>query len=577
MSSRLVAVVVFSGLLFSLPLSLLGLSLSVSETVRPIFTRAGIVGLARRTRGHLTPGRVAPVLLAAVLVCWNVTGSPGYVEDEGTYTAQAWSIFHGHLAPYFYTYDHPPLAWLQMAPLLWVLHLIGLGSNSVEAARFVMAAAAVVDVALLAVIVRRLRIHPVVAWSTLVFVLTSPLTLEYMRHVYIDNIALTWMLAALALVLGSGGSRRYWLAGIFMGISALSKETMLLVWPAIALAAWTNSGTPGWASFKRRAELEMGSESSARSQIDGAREKGFTHRLRDAGGTWLAATDRQRDAVKSLTVGTFLVGILYPMMALFLGEFRQLWNSIYYQLAGRAGSGSVFTEGTARSAIVHHWASLDWLLLIVGLGCGVFTIVTRRFRWIALALAVPLIQVVRTGGYLPYMALIVALPFLALGIAALGTQVVRRVNRVGRAAILVLMVGAALVGSMTHIYGAGFTKDKNANVNESIQWVTKHTPQDSRVLSDDVVFAALTQSGRPDIWNQSVYVYKLDYDPQAKKRIPNGWRGINYVVQTPMFVGSLDPQMHQAGLAYKHSVPVASFGSGADQVIVRRVVSTPGS
>lgn len=577
MISWLIAIVVVSGLLFTLPLSVLGLALSTFDTVAPRLTRERMTALARRAVGHLTVARLAFGLLAAELMFWNVTGSPTYVEDEGTYTAQAWSIFHGHFAPYFYTYDHPPLAWLQMAPFLPAIHLIAPGLNAVEVARFVMAVAAVVDIALLAVIVHRLRLNAAVAWATLAFTLTSPLTQEYVRHVYIDNIALPWMLAALALVVGRGGSRRYWLAGIFMGISALSKETMLLVWPAIAMAAWTNAGTPGWVAFKKHFDLETDSAAPAHRRRRETSSGRLLRHLRSASGDGWSAADRQRDALKSLTLGTFLVGILYPMMALFLGEHGQLWHEITYQLVGRVGSGSVFTHGSARFSIVHHWIEADWVLLVFGLGCGALTVLMRRLRWIPVALAVPLIQVGRTGGYLPYMAVIVLLPFLGLGIAAIGTELVRRLNGIARVGLIVLMVGASLVTSIIHIRDTRLSDRQNTSVNSAIQWVEKRTPENSRVLADDVVFAALTQHGRSDVWKQSVYVYKLDYDPQAKRRIPNGWRDIDYVVETPMFLGSLDPGMRQARLAYRHSVPVVAFGSGATKVTVRRVIDTPAS
>ena len=58
-----------------------------------------------------------PVLLGGVIVnAINLGGSPQRIDDEGTYTAQAWSIAHlGELTHYTYWYDHPPLGWIQIA------------------------------------------------------------------------------------------------------------------------------------------------------------------------------------------------------------------------------------------------------------------------------------------------------------------------------------------------------------------------------------------------------------------------------------------------------------------------------
>ena len=46
--------------------------------------------------------------------------APTLVDDEGTYTAQAWAIEHWHtLAHYTYWYDHPPIGWLVIAAWTW--------------------------------------------------------------------------------------------------------------------------------------------------------------------------------------------------------------------------------------------------------------------------------------------------------------------------------------------------------------------------------------------------------------------------------------------------------------------------
>ncbi len=43
-------------------------------------------------------------------------GIPQRIDDEGTYTAQAWAITHlGELTHYTYWYDHPRTGWIQIA------------------------------------------------------------------------------------------------------------------------------------------------------------------------------------------------------------------------------------------------------------------------------------------------------------------------------------------------------------------------------------------------------------------------------------------------------------------------------
>ena len=56
-----------------------------------------------------------------VLIAWNIGGFPTASDDEGTYLAQAWAVREGlGLAHYTYWYDHPPLAWIQLALVSWI-------------------------------------------------------------------------------------------------------------------------------------------------------------------------------------------------------------------------------------------------------------------------------------------------------------------------------------------------------------------------------------------------------------------------------------------------------------------------
>src|SRR5450756_1715756 len=102
------------GLFIFSPLSIIGISVSLYRWIKSLRLANVVGGLAR---GEY-PLVVVAMGLVGVLALWNVTNGPSFVEDEGTYTAQAWSVLHGHLTPYFYTYDHPPLGWLQMAPFV---------------------------------------------------------------------------------------------------------------------------------------------------------------------------------------------------------------------------------------------------------------------------------------------------------------------------------------------------------------------------------------------------------------------------------------------------------------------------
>ena len=85
----------------------------IAETGRSIsgtFTRFFV-------RHRLAIPWLSPVLVISALVSLvNFGGAPQRIDDEGTYTAQAYAVSaFGQLAHYTYSYDHPPLGWIQIA------------------------------------------------------------------------------------------------------------------------------------------------------------------------------------------------------------------------------------------------------------------------------------------------------------------------------------------------------------------------------------------------------------------------------------------------------------------------------
>ncbi|GAA3343637.1 hypothetical protein GCM10020358_43660 [Amorphoplanes nipponensis] len=71
----------------------------------------------------------ADLYVAGAWPPWSCSSWPGTSpasrpdgrRREGTYLAQAWAVQHGQgLAHYTYWYDHPPLAWIQLAGLAWL-------------------------------------------------------------------------------------------------------------------------------------------------------------------------------------------------------------------------------------------------------------------------------------------------------------------------------------------------------------------------------------------------------------------------------------------------------------------------
>jgi len=150
-------------------------------------------------------------LLAVILLVqgWNITNFPNLSDDEGTYLAQAWAVQQGDgLAHYTYWYDHPPLGWIQIAGLTWIPSLIAPDTMNVASMRFAMLLVSAACAVLLYVLARRLFLPRWAAGLAMVLFGLSPLSVVLQREIFLDNIAVMWML--LAFCLAASPSRHLW-------------------------------------------------------------------------------------------------------------------------------------------------------------------------------------------------------------------------------------------------------------------------------------------------------------------------------------------------------------------------------
>ena len=485
-----------------------------------------------------------PVLaIAATIQAWNMAGSPQRIDDEGTYTAQAWAVQHlGELTHYTYWYDHPPVGWLQIAAYTSLTGAFSRYDIAVLAAREAMLAFTLVAVVLLWLLARRLGLsRPAAAAASLVFAV-SPLAVQFHRTVYLDNVATPWLLAAFLLA----SSRRWQLAGfaasaLAFGVAVLSKETYLLALPFLAWTMW------------------RGADRSTR---------------------------RYTVAISaSLLV---LVGLAYVALAAVKGELLpgagrvSLLEGIQFQLATREASGSVLDTGSLFFATVSQWWQLDPVLIVLGVVAAVAGLAQRRLRPIA-ALTVFLVAFMfRPGGYLPVPYVIMLLPFAALLVAGVSDSAVAsvRARRAGRASTLATRTGAvawiavtavAVVAAVPLWAGQlrGFVDaDLDAPMRDAEQWVEANVPRDSRLLVDDAVWVDLVDAGfaRENV----IWFYKIDTDGAVRAQSPNGWRDSDYVFETES-VRTSGSSSADVSRALESSTVVASFGQGDQQVTVRRI------
>ncbi len=493
----------------------------------------------------------ALLTLTGVVHAWGMGRAPGLTDDEGTYVAQAWAVLtRGSLSHYTYWYDHPPLGWVQIAG--WVGLTGGFHANTlaVVSGRGLALLAALVSAGQVFLLGRRLGFtRTTAAVAVLVFAL-CPLALSQQRLVLLDNLAVPWLLGA--LVLAASPARRLWAfaaSGMCFAVAVLTKETFLLLLPAVVWLVWERSD--------RRT---------------------------------------RRFCLTAFFAAFVLLVTFYPLFALLKGELWpsagrvSLFDALRFQLFTRPSSGSVLTSGTPARALLDSWLASDpWLLGAAALALPA-GLALRRLRPIAVGLAVMAVFLLR-GGYLPGPYVLVALPLAAVLVAGVGEALWRwprsasgragpalTGRRLGRAAVVSALVvaGALVAPRWFQADHRLMTADHVTPVRRAEAWLAGRVPHRATMIIDDSVWVDLVDRGFDP--NRIVWFQKLDFtqniDPSITRRFPQGWRAFDYVVETPVLRGTLSSfpgQMTDLRTALAHSRVVASFGRGPDRVDVRRI------
>ncbi|MER6997567.1 phospholipid carrier-dependent glycosyltransferase [Streptomyces sp. NPDC000410] len=507
---------------------------------------------ARASRPELL---LCGAVLTAILVAqgWNIADYPVLSEDEGTYLAQAWAVQQGKgLAHYTYWYDHPPLGWIQIALLTWIPSALSPGAMTVAAMRPAMLVVSAVSAVLVHVLARRLGLSRRAAALAMALFGLSPLSVVVQREILLDNFAVMWTLLAFALA--ASPSRHLWHhfgSGLAAAAAVLTKETMLVVLPALFVTMWQHS-----------------------------------HR------------DTRKFTLTGAVTACALVGLSYPLFALLKGELLpgsghlSLWDGIVYQLS-RPGSGFILDTDSGSYGILRTWLYCDHVLPLGGLAGALLLLAARRWSVTARALAGPALAVTvlalvafRPSGYLPAMYVTQALPFLALllaaGTASVAHTVLRRWRRPTErpwltsrryALVATLAIGACAYVVPLWYYGVrtAVTADANAPYRAASTWLTTRVddPEDTRVLVDDALWLDLVHAGyRPGAG--VIWFCKADLDPAVAKTMPRGWRDLDYVVSSPT-VRRDAVDLPTVRAALEHSTPVAVFGDGEDRIEIRHI------
>lgn len=457
---------------------------------------------------------LTPVLaVSGVVQSVGLDGSPAD-SDEATFTAQAWAVVTlGRLAHHDYWYDQFPVGWLQIAASIGLTGGYDRQGVAVVAAREAMVVFLLAGVALVWAIARRIGMARAAATAAALIFALSPLAVQVHRSVSLENVATPWLLASVLLAM----SRRNQIAAYVgsaaaLGVAGLSKESYLLALPLIAWLVW----------------------------------RGVNPEVR-------------RRALTAFAVTLVIFAWLYLLLF-------------------------ILRDGVVPSAEVLRTANeiflLDPVLCAAAPVAMVAGFLDRRMRPFAAMLALLLAVVFRPGGLVsvPYLAMLA--PFAALGIAgALDAWVRAWQSRPGSVRIPVL-AAMALAGTVL-LGGAGmlisdraerapevFTAEGNPASAETRSWIIENVEGGSRLIVDDAMWLALVGDGyEPD---DLLAGRELQTGIAVTTESPNELLLPDFIVATPQLLGSSRANGTEAAL--EGSTVVAAFGTGGQQVQVRRIL-----
>jgi hypothetical protein len=403
-----------------------------------------------------------------------------------------------------------------------------------------MLVAFVASAGALFLLARRLDIgRPFAVLAVLLFGL-SPLAVAFQRSVYLDNVATPWLIASFVFAL----SRRRHLgsaaaAAACFTVAVLSKETTLVVLPALAWQLWVN------------------------------------------------ADPRTRRFVVAVFSGLLVsLVMLYPVFALLRNELLpganhvSLMSSAEWQIFSRPSSGSIFDPSSGIRGVVGTWTGLDPWIVVLGVLAVPLGFLVVRLRPVTLALAIQLAMMLRHG-YLPFPFVVGLLPFFALVVAGVLDAAVRsyeaddhrpllrRLERPARvvAVAVSVVLAAFIVPAWSRGDARAMTSRDTSSTQDAARWVEAHVSRQSVVAVDDGIWVDLVEHGFPR--DHVLWFYKVDLDPAV--RPVHGYHDLDYLVLGDVPSGVAGTSLPIISEAIAHSTVVVEFGEGPNRISVRRV------
>lgn len=498
---------------------------------------------ASQWREIAIPGWLEAVVVAIVLgvlfvvQALNVFNYPAYTIDEGNFMANAWALLQGKIVPYVYTYDHPPLGWIQIAG--WTKLTGGIASfgNAINSGRVLMLVLAVASSLMLYLITSRMSGSRSAALLAMILYTLSPLSMLYRHEVLLDNIGMFWLLLSLSLIT-TGKSRlgTFALAGAALGIAILSDETFLFFVPVMLYAVWLYA-----TKFQRKFSLVT-----------------FFYIILSITSTYALLALLKGELFPSAShqslIGALLQNFQAPVVN---GQFSEVWNS---------------------------WMQTDKIFLAAGTIAMFLNILggtVNRFQLLAALFAATFWIFLLSSKTVSPDAIVLLLPFLALNIAmALNMPLRWLTRRIGfdlvRALLIFSLIGLVIPAGIQEAQQL-LSKNVTGPQQQAMLWIRDNIPHQDVVITSSYLYTDLHDpqgmavgGGQP--FSQAQIYTEAALDPQiADQDLQENWQKINFLVVDDSMLKDIRDNRQFALLnrALHHAIVRVQFGSSNDGTLIQ--------
>jgi len=467
------------------------------------------VNITRQTRAIPIPAWAEAIMVVFALMgvlaahAYNMFNFPRFELDEGTYMANAWAITQGMLSPYSYGYGHPPLGWIQIAGWLQLTGGPFTFGNALNSGRVFMLFYAAGSALLVYLIVRRMTGSRSAALLALAIFSFSPLSITYQRQVFLDNIATFWLLLSLYLLVSSNSRLKYIVgAALSFGIAVLSKEVVLVCFPALIYAAWLFS-----TKFQRKFSMVV-----------------FVYAVIAAGSTFILLA--------------VLKGELLPYGWLPWDHHQHLsLLDTYIGQAQRSESKGSFADSWA------IWIENDPFFIIASLAAPAFNLVYgwwNRKHLMAALLLLSYWALLARGGQTLSFYIIPVIPLAAINVALAVNTILTWLVKVVRfdvvRAMLLIVALAAVVPYDIQETSFRFYQHPTSAQEQAIAWIRENVPHNDFIVINSYPYLDLRLPGGQGVGDGAPFphaevYWSVAYDPVLyQKTLQNNWDRIDYIV-----------------------------------------------